>query len=193
MPCPRRRCGPSGAGSTGERWWRLLRDPDADYLPTTRRCVGHSHVLPPELRTRRGAAAVAGHLLQKAAARLRHLGYHARGLSVQVRNITGETWSRKARLAPCQDPWTLMGVLRSLWEHPFPKPRQVAVLLYDVLPDADVTLPLFGQEEQRLRAARAVDRLNQRFGRGTLTLASVLPVARTAEDKIAFGKVSDDP
>ena len=84
-----------------------------------------------------------------------------------------------------------MAALRSLWEHPFPTPGQVGVVLYDLLPDAHVTLSLFGEEAQRLQAARAVDEINRRYGRGTLSLASVRPVSHTAEDKISFGKIGE--
>lgn len=179
-------------GVVGERWWHLLRGHSVAQPPDVRRSVGHSHVLAPELRTRWGAAGVARKLLEKAAERMRHLGYQARGMSVYVRAEDSRTWQRRSRLAPCADTWTLMGVLRALWEHPYPNPRQVSVVLYDLLPHQDVTLPLFGEAENRLRAARAVDHLNQRFGRGTLSVASILPVAGTAsEDKIAFAKVEE--
>lgn len=179
-------------GVRGEQWWRLLRGQSVAQPPDVRRSVGHSHVLAPELRSRWGAAAVVRKLLEKAAERMRHLGYQARGMSVYVRAEDSRTWQRRARLSPCADTWTLMGVLRSLWEHPFPCPRQVSVVLYDLLPAQDVTLTLFGEAENRLRAARAVDRINQRFGRGTLSMASILPVHQTAaEDKIAFGKVEE--
>ncbi len=178
-------------GVRGEVWWHLLRGHAVTEPPPVRRSVGHSHVLGPELRTPWGAAMVAGRLLEKAGERLRHLGFYARGLSVHVRGPERQSWERKARLAPCQDYWTLVGVLRSLWEHPFQEPTQVGVVLYDLVAAGDVTLPLFGDAEPRLRAARAVDRINQRFGRGTLSSANVLPVRQTAEDKIAFGKVKD--
>lgn len=177
-------------GIRGEMWWHLIRGHPVLEPPTPRRSVGHSHVLPPELRSRWGAAGVARKLLEKAAERMRCLGFQARGLSVYLRSEQGQVWQRRVRLSPCADTWTLVGVLRSLWEHPFRKPRQVSVVLWDLLRDQDVTLPLFSEAEQRLRAARAVDRLNQRFGRGTLSMASILPVHQTAaEDKVAFAKV----
>lgn len=179
-------------GVRGEMWWHLLRGHPVVEPPVVRRSVGHSHVLAPELRTRWGATTVARKLLEKAAERMRCLGYQARGLSAYQRGHAGQIWQRKARFSACADMWTLMGVLRSLWEHPFPNPRQVSVVLYDLLPERDVTLALFGEGENRLRAARAVDRLNHHFGRGTVSMASLLPLHQTAsEDKIAFGKVEE--
>ena len=81
--------------------------------------------------------------------------------------------------------------MTSLWEHTFPIVKQVGVVLYDLLPDAQVTLPLFREDARRLTASRAVDTLNRKHGRGTLSMASVVPVKHTAEDKIAFGKIEE--
>ena len=178
-------------GIGGDRWWHLIRGHDVAMPPSVRRSVGHSHVLPPELRTPAGAASVAGRLLEKAAERMRHLGFQARGLSVHVRGPNRQTWAAKRRLTACADTWTLIAALRSLWEHPFPHPGQVGVVLYDLLPGVYVTPSLFGEEAQRLCAARAVDEINRRFGRGTLSMASVRPVSHTAEDKISFGKIAE--
>jgi len=184
-------------GVGGERWWRRLRGQNVATPPVVRRSVGHSHVLPPELRTRAGAAAVIGRLLEKAAERLRHYGCQARGLSLHVRSDSGQTWAAKRRLTPCADTWTLLATLRQLGEHPFPKPKQAGLVLYDLLPDTAVTLPLFGEDAQRLAAARVVDVINQRYRHGALpkhgmlSMASVRPVSHTAEDKIAFGKITD--
>ena len=178
-------------GVGGERWWHQIRGHDVSLPPTVRRSVGHSHVLPPELRTPAGAASVAGRLLEKAAERMRHLGYQARGVSVHARSEDGRSWDAKRRVTACGDTWTLFSVLTSLWEHPFPLVKQVGVVLYDLLPSSQVTLPLFESDSRRLEASRAVDTLNRKFGRGTLSMASVVPVKHTAEDKIAFGKIEE--
>jgi len=179
-------------GVVGERWWHQLRGHDVSALPTPRRSVGHSHVLPPELRTPAGAGAVVRRLLEKAAERMRFLGFQARGLAVHARAEDGQTWGTKARLGSCADTWTLMDALGALWEHPFLSVRQVGVVLYDLVLDAHVTPPLpFENQADRLGASRAVDALNRRFGRGAVSMACVVPVRHTAEDKIAFGKVEE--
>ena len=178
-------------GVGGERWWHQLRGHEVALPPTVRRSVGHSHVLAPELRSPAGAAAVAGRLLEKAAERMRHLGYQTRGLSVHARSEDGRAWTAKRRLTTCGDTWTLFSALTSLWEHPFPHVKQVGVVLYDLLPNAQVTLPLFEGDTRRLEASRAVDGINQKFGRGTVSMASVVPVKHTAEDKISFGKIEE--
>ena len=176
-------------GVMGERWWRLLRGEDLPRLPTERRSISRSHVLPPELRSPRGAAAVARRLLEMAAEGLRHEGYHARRLSVYARSEDGQTWERQARFAACQDTWSLIQVLRALWEHPFASVRQIGLVLSDLSPNGAVTPSLFDDRLPYIHAARVVDELNQRHGRGKVTMASALPAAHTAEDKIAFARV----
>lgn len=178
-------------GIGGERWWHLLRGHEVAMPPKVRRSVGHSHVLAPELRTPAGAASVAGRLLEKAAERMRHQGYQAQGLAVHVRAEDGRTWAAKRRFLPCTDTWTLLAALRSIWEHPFPSVRQVAVVLYELVPNGPWTPSLFGEDAARRTAARAVDSLNRKYGRGVVTMASVLPVKWEAEDKIAFGKIGE--
>ena len=178
-------------GIQGDRWWHSLRGHAAQPPPAVRRSVGHSHVLAPELRTRAGAAAVTRRLLEKAAERMRHLGYQTRGLAVHVRAEDGRTWAAKSRLMPCADTWTLMAALGALGEHPFLSVRQVGVVLYDLLPEGQGTPSLFDEDGARRQATAAVDTINRRYGRGTLSMASVLPVRGAAEDKIAFGKIAE--
>lgn len=179
-------------GIGGERWWRLLRGEEVWLPDNPRRTVGHSHVMPPELRTPSGAWAVAGRLLVKAAERMRFFGLHARSLGVHVRGQgRAKSWEAHTRFSPSSDTWTLMNALRRCWHHPFAQPMKVGVVLGDLVPDNDVVPTLFGDKERLDRVTTAIDHLNRTFGRGTVTLASVLPAAQTAHDTIAFGKVAE--
>lgn len=67
----------------GERIYGRLRGEDIPSPSERNKSVGHSHVLPPKLRTPDRAHAVLHRLLQKAAMRLRHIG-HLRGGSTVV-------------------------------------------------------------------------------------------------------------
>ena len=58
---------------------------DVAEKPTHRHTVGHSHVLPPELRTEEGAFGVLVKLAHKAAARMRKIGYWTGSVSVVAR------------------------------------------------------------------------------------------------------------
>ncbi len=72
-------------GIEGERMYEELRGQIVIHPPKHRSTVGHSHVLPPKLKNNESAYAVLHRLLQKAAMRLRYLGYYAGALGVVVR------------------------------------------------------------------------------------------------------------
>lgn len=178
-------------GVMGDRWWHLLRGDEVNVPENPRRSVSHSHVLPPEQRTPDGAWTVTARLLEKACERMRHLGFHARSIAVQVRNQDGRWWDDHALITPCADTWTFMEIAAGLWKHGFDRPMKVGVVLYDLVPTENVTLPLFDDEVRRSRALAAVDELNGRFGRTRVTFACALKAWSAVEDKIAFGKVQE--
>jgi len=72
-------------GIEGERMYEELRGKIVYHPPTHRSTIGHSHVLPPKLKNNDSAYAVLHRLLQKAAMRLRYLGYYAGALGIVVR------------------------------------------------------------------------------------------------------------
>jgi DNA polymerase-4 len=79
-------------GIEGDRIYALLRGEEIERPPSQRCTVGHSHVLEPKCRTRPLAEAVLHRLLQKAAARLRTMGYLAGGLGVSVKFLGDQRW-----------------------------------------------------------------------------------------------------
>lgn len=72
-------------GIEGERMYDQLRGKDVPRPLTHRSTIGHSHVLPPKLKSNASAYAVLQRLVQKAGMRLRYLGYYAGALGVAVR------------------------------------------------------------------------------------------------------------
>ena len=79
-------------GIEGDRMYDQLRGKMVARPLTHRSTIGHSHVLPPKLKNNESAYAVLHRLLQKAAMRLRHLGYYAGALGVGVsyKNTPGD-------------------------------------------------------------------------------------------------------
>ena len=72
-------------GIEGERMYDQLRGKNVPRPLIHRSTIGHSHVLPPKLKSNASAYAVLHRLVQKAGMRLRHLGYYAGALGVAVR------------------------------------------------------------------------------------------------------------
>jgi len=178
-------------GVVGERWWHMLRGDEVSLPENPRRSVSHSHVLPPEMRTPDGAWSIAARLLEKACERMRHLGFHARSLGVSVSSVDGGRWHDHALITPSADTWTFMEVLSGVWKPGFRTPIKVGVVLYDLIPSDNVTLPLFDDQARRDRVCAAIDKLNSRYGRTRVTLACALKATSAKEDKIAFGKVQE--
>ncbi len=178
----------------GEEWWHALRGDELPDKPITHQTIGHSHMLPPALRTDEGARAVLIRLLHKAAARLRKQGYVARRLVVTVRYV-GEwpTWSVKTPVNRCSDTPTLLKALVALWdERPLGGvPLQAAVTLTHIELAAGTPLPLFAEDRAAIRAAETMDSVNQKLGVNSLYFASMHETREAAPMRVSFTHIPD--
>ena len=179
---------------------------------TTARSLGHSHVLPPDLRHAQGAWAVLNRLTQKAAMRLRTQGFYATSLSVHVRcergRDGGERW---AQVPETQDTAVLLRTLDTLWHsglHALLRPKAVGVQLHGLVPAGQHTPDLFADapvaatamaspapptrsSAQRARLLSAVDALNRKHGKNTVYFASAQAGLDHAPMRIAFNRIPD--
>jgi DNA polymerase IV len=201
-------------GIGGEKLWHWLRgedfgDPELEH----QKSIGHSHVLPPELRTSDGAYAVANKLLHKAAMRLRKARLWASQMTLTIKfavsssaasskhssGIYQQPWAQSCPLLECQDNQTLLEGLQRLWSQSpagqgQKKPFFVGVSLGNLIPDHLHTLSLFfGLEEEakRTRLSTTMDRVNYKYGTNTLCFASMLPAGTAAPTRIAFSSIPD--
>jgi DNA polymerase-4 len=190
----------AGWGSVeGERFWEKLRGKDWVGEETRKTCIGHSHVLPPELRDGPHALAVLHRLLQKAAMRLRAAGYFAGELGVAVQHTGAPSWDARLGLEATQDTVELAAALEWLWAQwpklaPGARPLLVAVTLTRLEHARDHTPSLFRTETgRRAELLRAVDGLNRIYGYGAVYWAGALPDSRAgrgaAPMRIAFNRV----
>lgn len=171
----------------GERWWYLLRGYELPVKPSTRRSLGHSHVLPPALRTESGVRQVLLRLLHKAGARLRKEGLLTSRISVSV--VGKRSWSASGRLSPCCDSATLTSRLIELWQtRDFEEPFQVAITLHELSTFEAFTPSLFDRDVERSHMAQAVDRLNAKFGKNSVFLAGIKGAEDAAPERVAFSK-----
>jgi DNA polymerase-4 len=188
----------------GDVWWRRLRGEDVVDPPTRRRTVGHSRVLPPELRNEVDAKAVLLRLIDKAAMRLRGINYWAGAISLRVDffnlpdQVAVPSWEGHRRLSHCQDTTTLIRAASRLWkEKPRGIPLQVGVTLSDLVSGQNIAEPLF-EEDRKLRAlSLALDELKQRFGPQSVIVADmrgsqpVNPQQAGVPTRIAFNHIPD--
>ena len=204
-------------GLAGSDMYDKLRGQWYGPRATTARSLGHSHVLPPELRTPEGARQVLHRLTQKAAMRLRKQGFFATSMQVFVRcahrgphHSGGE---RVTQLGETQDTTILLHAMEKLWFsglHLLPRPLMVGIQLGGLVLASQHTPDLFEQpdmaatqqrtnqrvqnhpvQRDRARLMAAVDALNRAHGKNTVYFASAHHALDTAPMRIAFNRIPD--
>jgi DNA polymerase-4 len=176
----------------GERWWHLLRGEELPEPPEDRKSLSHSHVLSPARRTDAGCREVLLRLTHKAAARLRSLGLYTEEISVSVSGAE-KSWKARRGVPATQDTVAITETVLALWaERDFIHPSKTGVNFGRLSQAAGFTPSLFADpdaaETQRREASLAMDRMNQKFGKHAIFLASLEKARESASEKIAFNK-----
>jgi DNA polymerase-4 len=191
-----------GSKMLGEKWHRLLRGEDVCEKPTRRQTVGHSHILPPALRTDAGAYAVMVRLTHKAAARMRKIGYWAGAVSIGVSYRDDDAaafgwgksgWSAWRHLTRCQDTPGIVRVVADLWKgRPSDRePFKVGMVLSDLVPARSATPSLFEEDQKATELSHAMDAVNREFGASVVYLGSMFGMRDAAPNRIAFTQIPD--
>lgn len=181
-------------GIEGERMYAKLRGEILYTPPTHKSSIGHSHVLPPSLRTDENAFAVLHRLLQKAAMRLRSYGYTAGGLYAGVRYLNRTSWSDKLTFTNTQDTIQLLNALTTLWKRkPISDaaPLKVGVTLFKLNEEKNDTLTLFSLGKGSAKFNAAIDKLNMRYGKNTVYFGGAHSALEAAPMRIAFNHIPD--
>lgn len=172
----------------GERWWYLLRGYELEQEIIEGKTLGHSHVLSPDMRTDQGCRETLLRLMQKASARLRAGGLVASGLGVYVTAFE-KSWHAHGTFDATSDTIRLNAELLRLWEgREYTKPRNVGLVFTNMRKENEVTPSLFDMEVDRSQVNKAVDEMNQKFGKNSVYLAAVHNAKDSASEKIAFNK-----
>jgi DNA polymerase-4 len=181
-------------GIVGRYWWHWLRGHDLPDPPTRHRTVGHSHVLPPDMRNDVDAHAVLIRMITKAAVRLRKMNYWAQRMEIYISySFREEGWTAEVPLGTCQDTLSMVQAFCDIWQWR-PKgtaPTQVAVTLLNLVPNQNASMPLFSAERNRIRLSRAIDALNEKFGHHTVYFGGMHDALGSAPMRIAFSRVPD--
>ena len=184
----------------GDRMWYALRGIEMSQAETsTRQTIGHSHVLPPRLRSFHGAHATLHRMLQKAVRRLRAMDTFTAHLDVQVKFGFELCWQAKARCFPTQDNVTLGRLLNNLWSqhpHDLPEPTKVSITCTHLTHVNSHTPSLFPEDNhpRRMQLQQAMDAVNQQHGGRSLYYADAHQAQRCSEAapmRIAFSHIPD--
>lgn len=206
-----RDAGTAWGGTNGDRLWYLLHGVELPEKPTQSRTIGHSHVLSPSKRGLEPTRLTARRLALKAASRLRRKGYRSRLLVLHGKFEDDKSnWRAAIKLPNTQDSFVILSALDSL----FPRLaeagraraggfrlRMVGVTLSEIETVEGEQGSLFAaldpddplaRETRTLSLSRAMDRINEKFGRHAV---SVGPLNGGRIDavgtKIAFGRIPD--
>lgn len=206
-----RDAGSAWGGTDGDRLWYLLHGVDLPSKPTQSRTIGHSHVLSPSKRGLEPTRLTARRLALKAASRLRRKGYRSRLLILHGKFEDDKTnWRASVKLPATQDSFVVLAALDALFPRLAAAGRQrtggfrlrmVGVTLAEIEPVAGEQASLFAmldpddplaRETRGLALSRAMDRMNERFGRNAVTVG---PLGGGRIDrvgtKIAFGRIPE--
>lgn len=177
----------------GAQMYRLLQGEWIDFRKEAPpKSIGHQHVLPPAKRTPMEAYIVACKLIWKAATRLRKKQMLAQRLSLSVKFINGEKYAREAKFSPTQNSSSFIKFIKAMYrEGPRGKrPIKVSVTLYDFVTEQEHQLSLF-QAPDRPKLFKAVDALNDRYGRDTVTVGTLHSQKESAPTRIAFQRIPE--
>src|ERR1700677_3058048 len=158
-------------GIEGERIYHALRGESVYKPPTQTSSLGHSHVMPPEERNPASAFAVLNRLLQKAAARLRKMGYYAGAMHLSISHVRGGHWSDECSFLETQDTVEFLRILRLLWDRMpgnMPPPMKVGVTLTRLVEPQNRTPAFFEKNSQRDKLNAQIDAINKTFGKNTI-------------------------
>ena len=192
-------------GVLGERLWHQLRGVELPDEETSRRTVGHSHVMAPELRDPVKAKYVARRLTLKAASRLRRMEYYAGAFSLSARLENGPRLEGGIHCYRAQDSMTFLHLLDKLWgalmrEAHGARIKKVSITLHELVPASGVQPELFDmlpdvdmrQRDKAEKLSRALDKINHRFGRDSVLVGMLPSQGRSfSGTKIAFTRIPD--
>lgn len=202
-------------GLAGADMYDKLRGQWYGPRSTVARSLGHSHVLPPDLRHPDGARQVLNRLTQKAAMRLRKQGFYATAMQVFVH--CANRWQREAggeryvHVGETQDTGFLLHTLDQLWLsglHQLQHPQAVGVQLCGLVPASQHTPDLFDAldeapytaaqtlqnhpaQRDRARLMSAMDALNRAHGKNAIYFANAHHTLDAAPMRIAFNRIPD--
>jgi DNA polymerase IV len=180
-------------GVEGERMYDRLRGEDVQTPPSKRGSIGHSHVLPPNLRTDQGAYAVLSKLTQKAARRMRAEGFLAQRLEVWVDYRNRAPWVVEGRINAMSDTLGFLRMLDTLWaERPRKRePIKVGMVLKDLTRADQAALPLFPLPSAAPGLDAVLDKLHQRFGNDAVYFGGAFQAIHAAPMRISFTHIPD--
>lgn len=181
----------------GERMYDKLRGIEFPENKFDRSSLGHSHVLPPELRSREAALSVLHRLLQKACLRLRSYELLTSRIQIRVKFLNRLTWVAESDCSATDDTMQLTHALELLWKKYPPgkniTPYAVGISFTSLAEPSASVMDLFQspQTPTQSRLNSVLDKLNMRYGKNTVYFGGAHSALNYAPMRIAFNHIPD--
>ena len=200
----------------GRMWYFRLRGYEVDDHSSPTKTIGHSHVLPPQYRSREGAEAVIHKLIFKTAFRLRKENFWASGVAVTIGFMNLQSSHRETERSAvvaisknCGDDThndstfslskrtTSFCDTKSLTDHIFlllkncrwqSKPIYVSISTFNLAKLCGNQISIFSEIEKQKSVSYVLDEINDRYGSETVYSASMYQALDSAPDRIPFGR-----
>ncbi|MFH1749912.1 MAG: hypothetical protein ABH837_03420 [bacterium] len=178
----------------GRMWYFRMRGYEVDDITSDTQTIGHSHVLGPEFRNKKGAIGVLNKLLEKTAYRVRKQGYLAGGINIVIRFSGGGSFVNTKKVCRFYDDFSFrQSVLGMIENCPWSKnPIFVAVSVFNLSSQKYQQVSIFKEIEKSKKASEILDELNDKYGAKTIYNASTYEAINSAPDRIPFGNVRYD-
>lgn len=174
----------------GRLWYFRLRGYEVDDFVTKSKTIGHSHVLPPEYRSKNGALSVIRKLIFKAGFRLRKEGYWACGVSAAISFFNDSGFHKSKRVEQfCDSNSFIRNILELLRNCPWRgKPVYVSISAFNLVRPMGGQISIINEVEKAKKLSKTLDLVNDQFGAMTLFPASLFEAKESAPDRISFGR-----
>lgn len=175
-------------GHLGKAWFFRLRGYEVDQFEIKNKTCSHSHVLPPELRTRQKAYAAIKKLVQKIGYRLRQQNLWASGVALSIHFLKSGGFSQAKRTNYFNDSFTFIREIDHLFKKcPPGNPLYISVTAFGLIQKCGQPISIFPEIERLKKISRALDQINDIYGANTIYPASVFDAKSSAPDRIPFG------
>lgn len=179
-------------GVNGRSWFYRLKGYQLVKKGVKSKTIGHSHVLPPDYRSKRKATQVIKKLAHKVGARMRKDNYYAKGVKLSIGFFNNYNFKRSRKTAPFSSNSALqkhIGCLlnRCQWKN---KPLKVSLRVYNLTKSYSNQSHLFKDLEKSRKISQAIDKINDKFQDSQMiSFAGSFEAKKTAPDRIAFSSI----
>ena len=178
----------------GYDWYLRLRGWEIDDGEQNRRTYGNSFALPKPFSKPSDLAPILQKLVEKMSFRLRRAGYKAQGVYVSILYRDGYKFSKGHKLGRIifESREIFKEAFRLLTLSPCEGPvANLAVSCFNLVDNTSSQLELFSDTLRKEKLAKAVDRINERWGNFVITPARMAYTKDVVHDRISFGGVKE--